>query len=251
MFRIFLGKKLFSGKVEEDGVKEKAMRPSRNRNRRLFERYNVDHYHLTILNDQDILVVRDLSAKGFSSDVSERAFLRFGMGDVYSAKLRHLGEVYDIKVRVSWKENKQVGFEVMEASADFLRFLSRIIRPIKIATSMKEVSAENMKVEEKNKTWLRGDLNTDLFIWKNEKGEVEAWQLVMGDEFVEWSYNAGFATGLQRLPSREERAVGLTHTEVTVVKDTSVDKKRKKFAMDIIASLPNVYREELLDTLER
>ena len=251
MFRIFLGKKLVAGKGEEDGSKEKAMRPSRNRNRRLFERYNVDHYHLTILNDQDILVVRDLSAKGFSSDVSERAFMRFCIGDVYSAKLRHIGEVFEIKVRVSWKATKVVGFEIMEASADFLRFLSRIIRPIKIASSMKEVNGEHAKVEEKNKVWLRGDLNTDLFIWKDENGAVQAWQLVMGDEFVEWSYSVGFATGLQRLPSREERAVGLNQTEVTVVKDNSVDKKRKKFAMDIIASLPDAYRDELLGTLEK
>ena len=251
MFRIFLGKKLAEGKGGEDGTKEKAMRPSRGRNRRLFERYNVDHYHLTILNDQDILVVRDLSAKGFSSDVSERAFLRFTIGDIYSAKLRHLGEVYDVKIRVSWKANKVVGFEVMEATADFLRFLSRIIRPLKIATSMKEVNAQNMKTEQNNKIWLRGDLNTDLFIWKDENGNIEAWQLIMGDEFVEWSLNAGFATGLQRLPSREDRAVGLTHTEVTIVKDNAVDNKRKKFALDIIASLSGAHRDELLGTLER
>ena len=250
MFRIFLGKKLVEGKGDEDNAKEKGMRPSRHRNRRLFERYNVDHYHLTILNDQDILVVRDLSAKGFSSDVSERAFLRFNIGDIYSAKLRHLGEVFDIKVRVSWKANKVVGFEVMEATADFLRFLSRIIRPLKIASSMKEINQQTLKQEQQNKTWLRGDLNTDLYIWKDDNGKVEAWQLVMGDEFVEWSLNAGFATGLQRLPSREDRAVGHNHTETTVVRDNAIDMKRKKFAMDIIASLPTSHRDELVNTLE-
>ena len=69
-------KKLHSGEREVHKPQSRE-RKSYKRNRRLFERYNVNQQHLTVLNDQDIFVVRDISAKGFSSDVSPRAMTAF------------------------------------------------------------------------------------------------------------------------------------------------------------------------------
>ena len=115
MLRIFLRRKVSSGKTKENEQPTKSFRPSKTRNRRLFERYNVSQQHLTILNEQDILVVREISAKGFSSDVSERAFLRFTKGDIYEARIRYMGEIFDLNVKVTWKRNKVVGFEIVNA----------------------------------------------------------------------------------------------------------------------------------------
>jgi hypothetical protein len=250
MFRIFLGKKLASGKTKS---KEKLPKLShedlQNRNRRLFERYNIQHYHLTLLNDQDILLLRDISAKGLSSEVSERTYLRFSLGDVYSARMRHLGELYEIKIKVSWKKDRIIGFEIVGASSDFLGFLGRIIRAMKIASSLREVDSRNLSEDAPhNRTWLRGEMATDLYIWKNSLGSVEAWHLFVGDEFVLWSGTDGFVTG-QTQKSSESEAIGLPQSEPVYKSDKTVHLDRKRLAIDIIAALPIAYRDDLIMTL--
>jgi hypothetical protein len=253
VFRIYLEKKISSGQSETNKVESPPIRPSRTRNRRLFERYNVDHYHLTVLNDQDILVVRDLSAKGFSSDVSERAFMRFNLGDVYSAKLRYLGEVYDVKVKVSWKQSKVVGFEVIDADTDFLKFLGRVIRPIKIGSSMKQIRVDELENSDLQKLTLKGDFNTHIYIWKKAHvDDLEAWQLVMGEEFVEWSSSSGTTTGSLEAKPLFDQSLGLSNEKSSsLVPDKKINERRKRLAIDIFAALNVAFRDDLLATLER
>ena len=115
MFRLFLRKKILSagdkaakalsaqaGKVGKAGKagaakggKKKAAEPEPPiRNRRVFARYNIDHKHLTLMNDQDILLVREISSKGFSTEVSPRGFARLVVGDVYDARVSDVGHPY-------------------------------------------------------------------------------------------------------------------------------------------------------------
>ena len=116
-----------------------------------FDRYNVNQQHLTVLNDQDIFVIRDISAKGFSSDVSPRAYDRFQLGDVYDARIRHNTEMYDMSIKVAWKQEKVVGFELHEPDAKTLFFFRRLIQPSAIAQSLTQVDSKFMNENQNNK----------------------------------------------------------------------------------------------------
>lgn len=252
MFRLFLRKKILAGKDHEgDGpaAPSKTMAAAPRRNRRIFARYSVDHKHLTIMNDADIFLVREISAKGFSTEVSPRGYDRLVVGDVYEARIRYLGEIYDLQARVAWKSETFVGFELVEATAETLRFIKRLLRPIEIAGSLQPVDAAFMNDQNTGKSWYHGDEDSDLYVWHDaETSELRAWQLAIGDHYVEWNESSGLATGsLTPVPGREAlmgaNMHGLVHRP-----DSAPDPQKKQFAVDVIMALQHPVREELLDT---
>lgn len=249
MLRLFLRKKVQSGKGGDE--KKKPARTSRHRNRRLFSRYNVTQQHLTIMNEQDILVVREISTQGLSSDVSDRAFHRFNLGDVYEARIRYLGEIIDLRIRVAWKREKVVGFEFSNPDRQTLVFLRRLLRPVELASSLKEVKTEFLENEKGHKHWFHGDGNTDLFVWKTTTGDLEAWQLVTNRDFVEWNSSGGLATGVTRDSGQNTTGDTLTRTEPVLVRDELPDMDRIQFATDIIMALVWKDKDLLLETLMR
>jgi len=253
MFRIFLRKKLLSGNKDEGVGLAATSHGLKSRNRRMFDRHNVSHQHLTMMNEQDILVIRDISAKGFASDVSERAFERFLTGDVYEARMRYLGESFDLQIRVTWKENRLVGFEINQPSADVLRFLRRLLRPIEIAQSLNEVDAEFMRENKEAKAWFHGDYETELFLWRSEDGKLLAWKLISGSDFVEWKDGEGVTTGSIARPSPGSALefTSLTNPEEVERRDLIVVKEKQQFATDLIMALNAPVREEIIETMAR
>lgn len=244
MFRIFLKKKLYSGqktKSEQDANK-------RSRNRRLYERYPVEH--LTVMNDQDILVIREMSAKGFSSDVSERAYDRFSLNDIYAARIRFHGDVQDISVKVAWKRGRAVGFELHKPSPEILGFFQRLLRPTQLAQSLSAVDAAFMRDQHAGMLWFHGE-DVDLHLWQNEEeGGLAAWRLVADQQVIEWSMVHGIKTGCIRKDSRTDLGIlelGQSYSEI----DAEPNAERLRFALDLISALPFPERNELEKTLEQ
>lgn len=247
LFRIFLRKKLLSGQASS-GSDEKLDRPSRLRNRRLYQRYKVNQQHLTVMNDQDILVIRDLSANGFSSDVSPRAYLRFELNDVYEARMRYLGELHDMSIKVAWKRNRVVGFEVCQAEPETLNFFRRLLKPVQLANSLAKVDAAFMRETDHGKTWYHGDEGTDLMIWRSPNHQIEAWQLICGDQFVEWRSQYGFSSGVIRQDGSSQSGI-LKSTEELMIRDKSIDQERLRFVADLIMAIRYDEKHELMETL--
>ena len=244
MFRIFLKKKLHSGEREVHKPQSRE-RKSYKRNRRLFERYNVNQQHLTVLNDQDIFVVRDISAKGFSSDVSPRAFDRFQIGDVYESRIRHNGELYDMSIRVAWKHEKVVGFELNRPDAKTLFFFRRLIQPSAIAQSLTKVDSKFMNESQNNKVWYHGDNNTDIFIWDNGEGDsISAWQVISSRNVVQWTEASGLETfSLKKVPTESL----LEDISSLMEKDENLNEDKVRFVIDLLTAANFNEKEFLLD----
>lgn len=246
MFRLFLrNKKLSRGSNQSTRHAAKNSK----RNRRIFERYSVDHKHLTMLNEQDILVIREISAKGFSTLVSDRGFERMDIGDIYQARMRYLGEFYDLQARVSWKDKGVVGFELEKADRTVLQFLQRLLRPMEIAQSLRPVEANFMSENQNGKSWYHGDSDSDLYTWHDRSGQIIAWQLVVNGEYVEWSSNSGLKTGKLQAATAEDQKMKIPLNAPVQVADHAIDSTRKQLATDILMSLQLPVREELLPTL--
>lgn len=247
MFKIFLKKKLHSG----PGDRPKSEAP-RVRNRRLFPRFAVDRHHLTAMNKDDILVIREISAKGFSSVVAPRAYERFTIGDVYAARIRYVGEIYDLDVKVTWKQESLVGFELVNASPSTLSFMRRLLKPIELAASLQEVDADFTLEGDRGKIWYHGDNETDLFIWRNEDGGVVAWQLRSSHDFVEWHATNGLKTGTISSPSEKEQlSLHLKKPEPSFTYDRFANPERKQFATDVFMAWSSDVKDALLATITR
>ncbi len=248
MFRIFLKKKLHSGEKTKKNEKQERDLSAKQRNRRLYERYSVDQQHLTVLNDQDILVIRDISAKGFSSDVSSRAYDRFELGDIYSARMRYHGDVQDVDVKVAWKRDRAVGFELHKPKSNVLIFFQRLLRPIQLARSLSQVDAAFMRDQHAGMLWFHGE-DVDLYLWQSEEEGLSAWQLIADRQVVEWSAVHGLKTGTIQNFSRTELGILEPGTANRVI-DPDPDPLRLRFALDLISALPFNERNDLAKTLD-
>ncbi len=246
LFRIFLRKKLHSGRKPKK--RKKPPGTGSGKNRRLYERYQVDQQHLTVMNDQDILVIRDISAKGFCSDVSSRAYERFELNDVYSARMRYHGLVQDIQVKVAWKREQQVGFELYKPDEAMLSFFRNLLRPIELANSLSPVDAEFMRDQHAGLVWFHGQ-DADLHIWMTEEEGLSAWQLIADNHIVEWSSVHGIKTGNIQRSSRTELGI-LEPGEAYKVMDPEPDSSRIRLAVDVITALPFSERNDLVKTLD-
>ena len=246
MFRIFLKKKLLSGEKSDETTP--PTRSSYRRNRRIFERYNVTQQHLTILNDQDILVIREISPKGFSSDVSPRAFERFTKGDVFEGRIKYMGELYDFHIKVAWKRKKVVGFEIVNTSPEGLRFLNRLIRPIDISQGLKETKTDFLNDDpddDGTKVWFHSD-EADLMIWYDDSGDVEAWRLTYDNDYIEWILG-NYETGKTTLPSGVDSIGSLDNLVFKM--DPERDSLQIQFAIDVIMTLESEHRQKLVETI--
>ena len=111
--------------------------------------------------------------------------------------------MYDMSIRVAWKHEKVVGFELHEPDAKTLFFFRRLIQPSAIAQSLTQVDSKFMSENQSNKTWYHGDNNTDIFIWESADNEdITAWQIISSRNVVQWTEKAGLQTfSLKKVPT--------------------------------------------------
>jgi hypothetical protein len=241
MFRFFLTKKLFSG--ESRGVTG-AHRP----NRRMNDRFSFDRKRMTMMSDQDIMVVREVSSSGFSSLVSERAWERMNPGDGFSARVRIGSEILQFDIRVAWKDVIQsgdpvdaafmIGFELMHNDSGSEDSWRRLIRPASIAGTLRRVESAFMEQYGSSKVWYRGEEGCDLMIWSgSEDGGIVAWRLSFDGRYVEWRSGIGFETGessdlfhTNLAASTMPRSKGLNETT------SKPDHRRLVEALDILSA---------------
>lgn len=266
MFRLFLKKKIesSSNSLEHDfseKVRSTLTQSPSPKNRRSFTRHVVDYKHLTLLNEQDILIIRDISLKGFSTEVAPRTSERMAIGDNFEGRIRYLGETYDLQFKVAWKSATLVGFEIVETPEQTIDFLNRLIKPIEIATSLTEIDNDIMQNQEPGKTWYHSEKNCDLYTWKSEDGEISAWWLMVEDMFVKWTRSAeGLVTGsllttteklVAGFPARfteQAREQQQTKTCFSAI-DNVLDNNKRQMAVDIFMALELPVRDELIKTL--
>lgn len=247
MFRLFLREKIKSAPVKKNDRNDKT---SQKRNRREFERFSVDHKHLTVMNEQDILLVKDISAKGFSSQVSPRAFERLEIGDVYAARIRYLGEIYDLQAKVSRKAGDVVGFELENAERRAVDFMQRVIQPIALAHTLQKVDTNFMQGNTEGKTWYHGDDDTDLYIWRADDGTLTAWQLISSEKFLDWDQTRGLRTG--RLVITEESVSGILDVSRKALQqrlDAKPDDHFRQFSIDVVMATDIDDKDDLLSTI--
>jgi hypothetical protein len=251
MFRVFLKQKIETKVTSETIPREVHSSPSL-RERRRYERHDMDYKHLSVLNDADILSVRDISLQGFSTEVGSRCFERLKKNDVYETRIRYLGEVYAMHARVAWKAGSLVGFQLVEAPSETQLFLRRLIASARIGNQLvkSQLDSRSMADAETKKDLFRGPENSELHVWRHaSSGQVMAWQLSAPPKFIEWSDSIGIVTGRvssTMLASGEDQG----HMTGSILHpDAQSDQEKVQFALDVLMALRDPSRDELVKTL--
>lgn len=245
MFRLFLMNKLAS----EEKAEARPKLPSKQyRNRRLYERFNIDRKHIALLNEQDILNIRDISTSGFSCEVAERCLERLKVGDRYVCRIRYLSEVFDLTAQVAWKAKPFVGFSIHEASVRITHFLSRIITPARVGASLRPLDESLRKLKgEVDPLQFHGE-ESHLTIWENKAQDLESWCLEYRSKYIQWDRYKGVETG--KLDTKKESSLGKPW-EKRKNKDEKPDSALRQFALDVFMVLDFARSENLIESLQK
>ncbi len=263
MFRFFLTNKIFS--AENRPVAADA-RP----NRRMAERFPFDHKRMTMMSDQDIMVVREVSETGFSSIVSERTWARMSVGDGYSSRVRIGPDLLEFTIRVAWKDSFAkdgvatatgapdqlqttwlLGFELISDESGASPAWRRLIRPAALAGSLQRVESAFMQQFGSAKSWYHGDEGCDLMIWlPPEGGDPFAWRLSFDTHFVEWREGLGFETGRtpDLSPGTPGDSVSLSMPEMPGMRRSSPASKNEALTFQASRGAPD--RRRLVEALD-
>lgn len=247
--RLFLIQKL-AKQMAQNGAKSTSERAQQTaRDRRLYERFNLDHKHLTMLNEQDIFQIREISQHGFSTWASPRAIERMAVHDAYQARIKHLGEAHDVDIRVSWKTEDTIGFEIPSAELTLQAFIQRLLMPSEIASSLRLMEAEFLQDQQHGKSWYHGDHTSDLYVWRDNDGAIDAWQMIWGDQYAAWSRVAGMSTGRASNAFSDSMRAFTDMPQQSFAPDDVVDQFKVQFALDVTAASLLSERDFILSTI--
>jgi hypothetical protein len=191
MFRLYLTNLIKSHKLTAKDKEQPSIKE-----RRIFERYNVKDRHYSMMNDQDIFAIQNISKQGFCIEASNRSFSRLTIGDNYEFKMRYAREVYTGQGTVRWKKNSLIGFELLQNTQTIKDLFKRLIVPMKIGQSLTLVAEKKTIKELPNDImWFNGLYDTNFFLWVTKNQKVKSWLLQSSDRFIKWDKENSLLAG--------------------------------------------------------
>ena len=240
MFKIYLSRKLHETETQKQPIDRK--------NRRLSERFELNDQHVMALNNEEVVRLKDISARGFSCEVSPQTYKKFEIGDAYDAQLRYLGKDLEAQIKVAWKSGISTGFELINPSQETLSFFKRLLFPMEIASSLKKVEAQFMSANLDNKIWYHGESGCDFILWRDSEGQLEAWQLIVLDKFIEWNESGGLRTGITQTQNNSVLNP-LESLDEQLVPDDAPNPEKIRLATDILAAIASEDSKDVISTL--
>ena len=244
MFELFLDKKIQDGDPEE--YSDISHLPGkRYRNRRTYDRYAVKHKSLTALNKSDIFNISDISERGICCLVSPQAQERLLGEQLYKCRIRYLDELFELNLRVKWKNEKYVGFSLEEPSPEVSSFVERIISPIKIALSLeKQKEIKNEKSHNYLIEHWKGSHETHIILGIDAKSKIQFWQIQSDKSCVMWDQTNDLSTGT--VANRKNSA---DPWECKILKNVSIDNEKKQLAIDVFMAFNHDHSNQVIETL--
>ena len=245
MFQLYLMKLLMSGKKSKEQPWEEP--PSETLfSRRIYNRYDVRDKNLTLRNETDIFLIRNISKYGFNVKVPKRSFTRLEEGDIYHCKMRYMDEAYSCKAIVRWKKDLLIGFELSSDSTQTQKFFSRLTRPLEIGSSLQQDTTDQLPP---NVSKFSGLSQTDIYLWQTNKQTIKEW-LFQNKLFI-LKYNSHNKQFTKIKLTNEKDRVSPTHPfKISKIeKDDTPTKKERVFVKDILMASTVYFKHDLIKTL--
>gem|GEM_PF-3615118 len=162
IFRLYLINKLKEGTENIDGKTPRGFIE-----RRKNKRFSVKDKKILASNQDDLLLINNISKEGFNTETNERTFSRLKVGEVYACKIRYRKENYVCEAEVRWKEKLSVGFSIKNPDSSISHFMTRLTLPHQISETIEKI--EEKKILEKlipNINWYTGEQETHIVMQK-------------------------------------------------------------------------------------
>lgn len=163
-------------------------------------------------------------------------------------QIHWLGKELDVVGDIKWTTQRRLGVEfsnkpsLREKINDFLcvKNFARSIRPVHQMDLGSDLPA-------RLKYWLRSDGPVEVFIWQHADGEFAKFQVLVMENFIEWSDGEGLQTG-RIISKRDIDTPLIAEDEIVFKMDTGLDDEKIEIAKKLIADIPADYlTEETLD----
>lgn len=241
MFRLYLMNRLREGLDDSEGTIPKGYI-----DRRKHKRFSVEDKKILMSNKEDLLFIRNISKEGLNTETSERTFSRIKVGDLYECKIRYRGEAYQCEAQVKWKKDQLVGFSIENTESKVKEFISRLILPQRIASTIKKVREEEAtKMLSENVTWYMGERETHFVLF--HIGAKTKWFAKTKEFVILYNLERLYAFKEERRLSPEIIKFIFSHDKE--LKYYEPKKDHIQLVGDIIISSPIDEKETLLENL--
>jgi hypothetical protein len=125
--------------------------------------------------------------------------------------------------------------------------LHRLISPIEIGSSFKKISPIISKDEIGIKECFQGEQETSLFVWRDNSGDLIAWQIENEQNYTSWKEGKEIETGTVLV---SEQVIGMSEPwKKSFQSDASAIQNQVQLAIDIMMAFQNEDQTDILNTL--
>ena len=201
--------------------------------RRRLPRLNLTAEQFRLTANGKIFSVTDLSQEGMALRILERAdFLLFPIATELEGTLNLKGEKHSILAKVRHIGPESVGCQFEKLNENARAALTRFLDPATLGRELKPIPSS-----ESGTIWYHGPSGTDLLMKRGTDGSFQRLSLFIQGSFVQWTEDAGLATGRTRPTDEQGETRGILRFETLWLdNDAPLDPHKLAVAKTLIMS---------------
>ncbi len=195
------------------------------------------------------LEIRDLSLTGMQIQ-SKFENLESKKGDLIDGKVHWNGREVNMVGIVQWVKNDRLGIEFHKKCLTEVKQFFTLER---FAHSLKPLHKLNFSFDLPGhlKYWLRADGPCEIFVWRHLDGELSKFQILLMENFVEWTDGHGINTG-RIISKRDVNTPLFDEDELIIQVDNYRDKEKLHLMHSLLKHVSDEYiPEQAIDFLSR
>lgn len=201
--------------------------------KRIFPRFPFCYLTFKSLNKTDsVFEIKDISHTGMQLGL-KNGIHNMEESEKIHGRIHWLGKQLDIAGDIKWTTENRLGVEFSTAPSlrgkigDFLA-VSNFAESLKPIHKM-DVGSE---LPAKLKYWLRSDGPVEVFVWQHLDGELAKFQVLIMENFVEWTDGEGLKTG-RIISKRDIDTPLITEDEYVFKMDSVIDDEKISLAKNL------------------
>ena len=160
------------------------------------------------------LEVSDISQTGMQVQ-SKSESMTYHRGQEIKGEMSWYGDSVEVKAAVAWVHGQRAGLKFLEIE-QFKHQLEKFFDISRVVEHLRPAHEQKMGFEIPNnlKIWLKTDGPVELFIWEHNDSEIQSFQVILWDQYLEWEDGKGLSTG---------RVIGRRNLETPLMQENVYD----------------------------
>lgn len=180
--------------------------------------------------------VQDISFSGMQLAIKSGE-LTESENDVLNGIVHWNGQELEIQSKIKWKKGKRLGVEFSNKTSQRDN-VNSFLSIDAFSNALKPLHSERLDLDlpTKLKYWLHSDGPAQIFIWQHSDGELSKFQIILMENFIEWTDGQGLMTG--RVISKRGIETPLIDEDEFVFKiDPNLDSEKKNRFKEFVSKI--------------